>query len=111
MRSRSRRERRLADESRATEALIPSSVRRRGQLYIAAAAVAWSTAGGLQRELSVDTPTQLAGRALFAFVALLAFVAIRNRGRTIDVFPLDGDRRSGRRRLHRESRQARSLSR
>ena len=40
------------------------SSRRRGQLYIAAAAVAWSTAGGLQRELSVDTPTQLAGRAL-----------------------------------------------
>ena len=48
--------------------------------------MAWSTAGGLQRELSVDTPTQLAGRALFAFVALAAFVAVRNRGRTIAVF-------------------------
>jgi drug/metabolite transporter (DMT)-like permease len=48
--------------------------------------VAWSTAGGLQRELSVDTPTQLAGRALFAFVALAIFVAIRNRGRTVAVF-------------------------
>jgi drug/metabolite transporter (DMT)-like permease len=48
--------------------------------------VAWSTAGGLQRELSVDTPTQLAGRALFAFVALTAFVAIRERGRTVAVF-------------------------
>ena len=62
------------------------TARRRGQLYIAAAAVAWSTAGGLQRELSVDTTTQLAGRAFFAFVALAAFVAVRNRGRTIAAF-------------------------
>ncbi|MGI9113075.1 MAG: EamA family transporter [Gaiellaceae bacterium] len=72
------------------EALIPSpearSARRRGQLYIVGAAVAWSTAGGLQRELSLDTLTQLAGRAFFAFVALAAFVAIRNRGRTVDAF-------------------------
>ena len=103
--------RRLADESRATEALIPSSVRRRGQLYIAAAAVAWSTAGGLQRELSVDTPTQLAGRALFAFVALLVFVAIRNRGQHDHRVPLDGDRRSRRRRSAPRSRRARSSSR
>ena len=62
------------------------SARRRGQLYIAAAAVAWSTAGGLQRELSVDTTTQLAGRAFFAFVALTAFVAVKNRGRTVAAF-------------------------
>ena len=62
------------------------SARRRGQLYIAAAAVAWSTAGGLQRELSVDTTTQLAGRALFAFLALAVFVAVRYRGRTIHAF-------------------------
>jgi len=61
------------------------SARRRGQLYIAAAAFAWSTAGGLQRELSVDTTTQLAGRALFAFVALTLFVVIGNRGRTVAV--------------------------
>lgn len=48
--------------------------------------MAWSTAGGLQRELSVDTPTQVAGRALFAFVALAIFVAVRNRGGTIAAF-------------------------
>ncbi|MCP9487917.1 MAG: DMT family transporter [Gaiellaceae bacterium MAG52_C11] len=48
--------------------------------------MAWSTAGGLQRELSLDTATQLAGRAFFAFVALSIFVAVRNRGRTIDAF-------------------------
>lgn len=62
------------------------SVRRRGQLFIAFAALAWSSAGVLQRELSVDTTTQVAGRALFAFVALAGFVAISNRGRTIVAF-------------------------
>lgn len=62
------------------------NVRRRGQLFIAFAAVAWSSAGVLQRELSVDTATQVAGRALFAFVALAGFVAISNRGRAIAAF-------------------------
>jgi drug/metabolite transporter (DMT)-like permease len=63
-----------------------TGVRRRGQLFVALAAVAWSSAGLLQRELSVDTTTQLAGRALFAFMALAGFVAISNRGRTMLVF-------------------------
>jgi drug/metabolite transporter (DMT)-like permease len=63
-----------------------TSVRRRGQLYIALAALAWSTAGVLQRELSMDTATQVAGRALIAFLALAGFVAIRRRGRTIGAF-------------------------
>lgn len=62
------------------------SVRRRGQLFIGLAAVTWSTAGVLQRELSVGTATQLAGRAVFAFLALLAVVAVSNRTRTFDVF-------------------------
>jgi len=34
----------------------------------------------------VGTTTQLAGRALFAFVALAVFVAVRNRGSTIAAF-------------------------
>ena len=56
-------------------------VRRRGQTYVALAALAWSSAGVLQRELSVGTATQVAGRALFAVPALLVFVAIgRRRG-------------------------------
>jgi drug/metabolite transporter (DMT)-like permease len=54
--------------------------RRRGQVYIALAAVAWSTAGVLQRQLSVDTATQVGGRAVFAAVALLAYVAVAERG-------------------------------
>jgi drug/metabolite transporter (DMT)-like permease len=60
--------------------------RRRGQLFVALAALAWSTAGLLQRALSIDTTTQLAGRALFAFLALLGFVAIFNRGSTVAAF-------------------------
>ena len=60
--------------------------RRRGQLSIAAAAVAWSTAGVLQRELSLDTTTQVAGRALFASIALLGFVALTTRGGTVQAF-------------------------
>jgi drug/metabolite transporter (DMT)-like permease len=60
--------------------------RRRGQLFVALAALAWSTAGLLQRALSIDTTTQLAGRALFASVALLGFVALFNRGSTVAAF-------------------------
>jgi drug/metabolite transporter (DMT)-like permease len=67
-------------------AIEDRSVRRRGQLFVALAALAWSSAGVLQRELSVGTTTQLAGRALFACVALAGFVVVSNRGRTIAVF-------------------------
>ena len=62
------------------------SSRRRGQLFVALAAVAWSTAGVLQRELTVDTATQLAGRALFALLFVGAFVAVVNRGGTVEAF-------------------------
>ena len=55
---------------------------RRGQLAVGLAALCWSTAGFLQRELDVDLATQLAGRALFAGLALLAFTAATHRGAT-----------------------------
>lgn len=48
----------------------PAQLRRRGQLLIAVAALAWSIAGVMQRGLAINTPTQLAGRAFFAFLAL-----------------------------------------
>ena len=60
--------------------------RRRGQLFVAFAAVAWSTAGVLQRELTVDTATQLAGRALFAFLFIGGYVAVVSRGRVVGAF-------------------------
>jgi drug/metabolite transporter (DMT)-like permease len=59
---------------------------RRGQIYVALAAVAWSTAGVLQRQLTVDTATQLTGRAAFAGVALLVYVAVADRGRVVHAF-------------------------
>jgi drug/metabolite transporter (DMT)-like permease len=66
----------------ATAAALDHPARqRRGQVFVALAAVAWSTAGVLQRQLSLDVPTQVAGRAVFAAVALMLFVALAERGR------------------------------
>ncbi len=59
---------------------------RRGQMFVALAAVAWSTAGLLQRGLSFGTTTQVAGRALFALLALLAYIAVTHRGGLVDAF-------------------------
>jgi drug/metabolite transporter (DMT)-like permease len=61
-------------------------VRRRGQIYVALAALAWSSAGVLQRELSVGTATQVAGRAFFAVLALLVFVWFSERGGVVRAF-------------------------
>jgi drug/metabolite transporter (DMT)-like permease len=60
--------------------------RQRGRLFVALAAVAWSTAGLLQRELSVDTATQTGGRALFAALGLFAYVALTERRNTLRAF-------------------------
>lgn len=60
--------------------------RRRGQMAVALAAVAWSTAGILQRELTMGAATQVAGRALFAFLALLVYVAALERRGTARAF-------------------------
>jgi drug/metabolite transporter (DMT)-like permease len=64
-------------------ALDQSAHHRRGQVYIALAAVAWSTAGVLQRQLSLDGATQVGGRAVFAALALLAYVAVVERGNVL----------------------------
>ena len=53
---------------------------------MALAAAAWSTAGLLQRELTVDVPTQLAGRAVFAALGLLVYIAVAERGRVLQSF-------------------------
>ncbi|MEQ1700379.1 MAG: DMT family transporter [Ilumatobacteraceae bacterium] len=73
-----------------TEALRPAaparsaaSTRRLGQVLIAAASVAWSLAGVMQRGLSdgVTTATQIGGRAGVAFIAL-SFLARRETSRS-----------------------------
>jgi drug/metabolite transporter (DMT)-like permease len=69
-----------------TAVLETRGVRRRGQMYVGLAALAWSSAGVLQRELSVGTATQVAGRALFAIFALLAFVSFTDRRSLVQVF-------------------------
>jgi drug/metabolite transporter (DMT)-like permease len=70
----------------ATVALEESRRQRRGQIYVALAAVAWSSAGVLQRQLTLDTPTQVMGRAAFAGAALLVYVAVVERGRVVRAF-------------------------
>ena len=70
----------------AAAALEGSRRQRRGQIYVALAAVAWSTAGVLQRQLTLDTPTQVFGRAAFAGAALLAYVAVVEHGRVVRAF-------------------------
>jgi drug/metabolite transporter (DMT)-like permease len=70
----------------ATVALEQSRRQRRGQLYVALAAIAWSTAGVLQRQLTLDTATQVAGRAAFAGAALLVYVAVVERGWLVEAF-------------------------
>jgi drug/metabolite transporter (DMT)-like permease len=70
----------------AAVALEGSRRQRRGQIYVALAAVAWSTAGVLQRQLTLDAPTQVFGRAVFAAAALLAYVAVVERGRVVQAF-------------------------
>lgn len=63
-----------------TSPRLSTAQHRRGRAMVALAAIAWSTAGILQRELSVGVATQLAGRALFAVLGLLAYVAVAERG-------------------------------
>jgi drug/metabolite transporter (DMT)-like permease len=59
---------------------------RRGRTFVALAALAWSTAGLMQRELTATTATQVAGRALFAAAGLLVYVAATERGSTLRAF-------------------------
>jgi drug/metabolite transporter (DMT)-like permease len=51
-----------------------------------AAAICWSTAGTLQRELTVDTASQIAGRSGVAAVVLTVLVAVQSGGRPIAAF-------------------------
>jgi len=59
---------------------------RQGQLAILVAAVAWSTAGLAQRELDANPATQVAGRAVFAGIALFLLVVVMERRGTVAAF-------------------------
>ena len=70
--------------------MSPASDQRRGRLFVALAAIAWSTAGLLQRELTVGTATQLAGRAFFALLGVLAYVVVSEKGHVVRAFRATG---------------------
>ena len=70
----------------ATATLDFAGQRRRGRIYVALAALAWSTAGLFQRELTMSIGTQLAGRAFFAVLGLFAYVAIAEHGAVVRAF-------------------------
>lgn len=73
---------RRCEESAAASALVRAeskiAQRRSGQLYVAAGAIAWSSAGVLQRELHVNIGTQIAGRSLFGMLTLLVFILVQH---------------------------------
>src|SRR5580704_8128744 len=54
--------------------------------YTALAAAAWSLAGILQRQLHMSLASQLAGRAVFASLAVLVLVAVAERGQVTRAF-------------------------
>jgi hypothetical protein len=70
----------------ATASLPLGAQQRRGRVFVALAAVAWSTAGILQRELTVGVGMQVGGRALFAVLGLLGYVAVVERGAVLRAF-------------------------
>src|ERR1700735_2018457 len=57
-----------------------------GAAYIALAALMWSLAGILQRQLHMSLASQIAGRAAFAILAIFIFVAVAERGRVLPAF-------------------------
>ena len=62
------------------------TLRLRGTLMVAAAALCWSIGGLLQRLISADAWTTIFWRALFAAVFLIAYVLWRERGRGLAPF-------------------------
>jgi drug/metabolite transporter (DMT)-like permease len=64
----------------------PALERPLGSAYIALAASCWSLAGILQRQLHLSLASQLAGRAVFAFLAVFVFVSIAERGQVTRAF-------------------------
>jgi drug/metabolite transporter (DMT)-like permease len=63
-----------------------AGARSLGVAYTALAAAAWSLAGILQRQLHMSLASQLAGRAVFASLAVLVFVAVAERGQVTRAF-------------------------
>jgi drug/metabolite transporter (DMT)-like permease len=57
-----------------------------GSAYIALAALMWSLAGILQRQLHMSLASQIAGRAAFATLAIFVFITVAERGQVLRAF-------------------------
>jgi drug/metabolite transporter (DMT)-like permease len=66
--------------------MAPADQARRGQLLVAAAAIAWSTAGPVQRAVDATPVTQVAIRAGVAAVALFLYLGQRKGRGTLAAF-------------------------
>jgi drug/metabolite transporter (DMT)-like permease len=66
--------------------MAPADAARRGQVLVAAAAVAWSTAGPVQRAVDATPVTQVAIRAGVAAFALTAYLLMRRGRATLAAF-------------------------
>jgi drug/metabolite transporter (DMT)-like permease len=64
----------------------PATLRLRGTLMVAGAALCWSIGGLLQRLISADAWTTIFWRSLFAAVFLIGYVLWRERGRGLAPF-------------------------
>jgi drug/metabolite transporter (DMT)-like permease len=63
-----------------------AGARRLGSAYVALAALMWSLAGILQRQLHMSLGSQIAGRAMFAVLTLLVLIAGAERGQLVRAF-------------------------
>jgi drug/metabolite transporter (DMT)-like permease len=66
--------------------MAPADAARRGQLLCAAAAIAWSSAGPVQRAVDATSATQVAVRAGVGALALFAYLLVRRGRGTLAAF-------------------------
>lgn len=79
----------MTSRQSASAALAPvpdPGLRRRGVLMVAAAAICWSSGGAIARMIETDPWTTVFWRSAFGALALIAFIAWRDRGQTLALF-------------------------
>ena len=74
------------ETSPSVAAIAATAQYRRGALLVAGGALAWSSAGLIVRATSTDPWTTLFWRSVFAFLFLLAYVGLRDRGNALAGF-------------------------
>ena len=62
------------------------ALRRRGSFMVAAAAICWSSGGSIARMIETDPWTTVLWRSVFGALALIVFILLRDRGRTLALF-------------------------